>query len=242
MGRRIAFVRHPSRGPPCAVHAFIRNHDPAAHTRFRTRAAGPWVGDSSTASRRSSNVPALPAGQYTISFRSAEHDVTATPVAWRADAATPDRAGLSSRRDPLVVLRSRRQRVGHGAAANPLRQFPVPRSRRVFALAALETDQHRHFWASCVSVSRRVPVVRGRLQTHAADGLMIVGVLFEDHRPAAASSWPFVRLAERARSHGALPVTGSLPPHDLFSADPHDHDPIGERPSRFERQYARIAP
>jgi cytochrome c biogenesis protein CcmG, thiol:disulfide interchange protein DsbE len=107
-----------------------------------------------------------------------------------------------------------------------------------------------NFWASwCIPCRDEFPLFEAALQTHAADGLTIVGVLFEDQPDAAAAfmanfdaGWPSVPDADGALAARFRVVA----PPQTFFIDPSgtiQSIQIGElTEADFERQYARIAP
>jgi cytochrome c biogenesis protein CcmG, thiol:disulfide interchange protein DsbE len=107
-----------------------------------------------------------------------------------------------------------------------------------------------NFWASwCIPCRDEFPLFETALQTHAADGLTIVGVLFEDQPDAAAAfmtsfdaGWPSVPDPDGALATRFRVVA---PPQTFFvdGSGTIQSIQIGElTEADFERQYARIAP
>lgn len=140
-------------------------------------------------------------------------------------------------------------RVAVGEPAPPIVGTTI--DGEAFDLAALRgRPVIVNFWASwCIPCRDEFPLFEAALQTHAADELTIVGVLFEDQPDAAAAfmasfdaGWPSVpdpdgTLATRFRV--------VAPPQTFFidGSGTIQSIQIGElTEADFERQYARIAP
>ena len=107
-----------------------------------------------------------------------------------------------------------------------------------------------NFWASwCIPCRDEFPLFEAALQAHAADGLTIVGVLFEDQPDAAAAfmasfdaGWPSVPDPDGVLAASFRVVA---PPQTFFidGSGTIQSIQIGElTEADFERQYARIAP
>jgi cytochrome c biogenesis protein CcmG, thiol:disulfide interchange protein DsbE len=149
----------------------------------------------------------------------------------------------------IVRLPTGGPRVAAGEPAPPIAGTTIDGA--AFDLAALRgRPVIVNFWASwCIPCRDEFPLFEAALQTHAADGLMIVGVLFEDQPDAAAAfmadfdaGWQSVPDADGTLAARYRVVA---PPQTFFidRSGTIQSIQIGElTEADFERQYARIAP